>query len=185
VAGLAGRDATGRSTWYYARCVPESTGDLVGRRAELDILQRALVDLETGAPRVVQIAGEPGIGKNRLVAELRAEAERAHHLGISGRAAEFEDGEAFGVHVDALDDYLASVDPRDLERLNLELAQLAWVFPAGKQDGEVYGSRNQWWNPSSREQVRTWWIWAGSAVRRSPPTPRCAARWVAGGGGCG
>jgi hypothetical protein len=130
VAGLAGRDATGRPTWYYARCVPESTGDLVGRRAELDILQGALVDLETGAPRVVQIAGERGIGKTRLVAVLRAEAEWAHHLVVSGRPAEFEDGEAFGVLVDALDDYLALVDPRDLERLNLELAELAWVFPA-------------------------------------------------------
>jgi DNA-binding CsgD family transcriptional regulator len=70
--------------------MPESTGDLTRRRAELDNLQGALVDQEAGAPRVVQIAAEPGIGKTRLVAEVRARAERPKHLAFNGRAAESE-----------------------------------------------------------------------------------------------
>jgi ATP/maltotriose-dependent transcriptional regulator MalT len=83
-------NATGRLTWHYARHVPENTGDVIGWRAELDTLQGALVDREADAPRVVQIAGEPGIGKTRLVAEVRARAERPKHLVFNGRAAESE-----------------------------------------------------------------------------------------------
>jgi predicted ATPase len=110
--------------------VPERPGVLVGRRAELDVLQRALTDLETGTGCVVQLAGEPGIGKTRLVVELCGEVERRHHLVLGGRAAAFEEGQVFAVLVDALDDYLASIDPRDLERMKLDFAELAWVFPA-------------------------------------------------------
>ncbi len=108
----------------------DGTDGLVGRRVELDALQVALAGLERRAPSVVQIAGEQGIGKTRLVAELCASAERLRYLVFSGRAAEFEQAEPFGVLVDALDDYLASLDRRELDDLDVELAELASVFPA-------------------------------------------------------
>jgi DNA-binding CsgD family transcriptional regulator len=110
--------------------VLDGTGGLVGRRVELDALQAALAGLENRAPGVVLIAGEQGIGKTTLVADLCASAERLRYLVFSGRAAEFEQVEPFGVLVDALDDYLASRDRRDLEDLDVELAPPAWVFPA-------------------------------------------------------
>ena len=108
----------------------DGTGVLVGRRVELDALQAALAGLENRAHGVVQIAGEQGIGKTRLVAELCASAERLRYLVFSGRSAEFEQAEPFGVLVDALDDYLASLDRRELDDLDVELDELASVFPA-------------------------------------------------------
>jgi DNA-binding CsgD family transcriptional regulator/tetratricopeptide (TPR) repeat protein len=110
--------------------VLDGTGLLVGRRVELDALQEALAGLETRRQVFVQIAGEQGIGKTRLMAELCALAERLRYLVFSGRSAEFEQAEPFGVFVDALDDYLSSLDRRELEDLDVELDELASVFPA-------------------------------------------------------
>lgn len=110
--------------------MPDSTGVLVGRRTELEMLNAVLTDPGRGDYRVVQIVGEQGIGKTRLVSEACRDAERRRYLVFSGRSAELEGGEPFGVLVDALDDYLASLERRDLERIESELDQLAWVFPA-------------------------------------------------------
>ena len=108
----------------------DGTDGLVGRRVELDALHAALAGLEKRAPAVVQIAGEQGIGKTRLVAELCASAERLRYLVFNGRAAEFEQAEPFGVLVDALDDYLSSLDRRELDDLDVDVDELASVFPA-------------------------------------------------------
>jgi DNA-binding CsgD family transcriptional regulator/tetratricopeptide (TPR) repeat protein len=110
--------------------VLDGTGVLVGRRVELDALQEALAGLETGTQGFVQIAGEQGIGKTRLIAELCALAERLRYLVFGGRSAEFEQAEPFGVFVDALDDYLSSLDHRELDDLDVELDELASVFPS-------------------------------------------------------
>jgi predicted ATPase len=45
---------------------------LVGRDAELAALNQALDALNIPTSRVVQVAGEPGMGKTRLLAELCA-----------------------------------------------------------------------------------------------------------------
>jgi predicted ATPase len=110
--------------------VLEGAGALVGRRLEWDALHDALEGLETKGRVVIELAGEQGIGKTRLITELCAEAERRRYLVFSGRAAEFEQGDAFGVFVDALDDYLASVDRTEFDDLGVELDELASVFPA-------------------------------------------------------
>ena len=110
--------------------MPESAGVLVGRRVELETLGSALDGLELTAQGILQIAGEQGIGKTRLVSEACIEAERRRYLVFRGRSAEFESGEAFGLLTDALDDYLASLDRREVKDLDVELDELAGVFPA-------------------------------------------------------
>jgi predicted ATPase len=47
---------------------------MIGRERELARLRRALDELEAGVPAVVAVAGEPGIGKSRL---LRASSKVA------------------------------------------------------------------------------------------------------------
>ena len=82
-------------------------GALVGRARELDELGAALDRLADGEPWMLQLAGEPGIGKSRLLAELRGRAVRRGYLVLDGRAAEFELDVPFGLILDALNDYLA------------------------------------------------------------------------------
>ncbi|HSD77214.1 MAG TPA: adenylate/guanylate cyclase domain-containing protein, partial [Solirubrobacteraceae bacterium] len=61
---------------------------LVGRDRELGVLRAALADA-TGSPRagrVVEIAGERGIGKTRLLEELRENAGEVRRLGVACEA---------------------------------------------------------------------------------------------------
>ena len=104
---------------------------LIGRRAELAVLEAALDALDAGRPAgVVQVVGEPGIGKSALLGELAARAEARHHLLLAGRAAEFERDVPFGVFVNAVDDYLASLELPALPGLGTYPGELAAVFPA-------------------------------------------------------
>ena len=43
-------------------------GQLVGRAEELGLLDRALAELDRGRGGALALAGEPGIGKSRLLA---------------------------------------------------------------------------------------------------------------------
>src|ERR671911_3175056 len=81
---------------------------IVGRRAELEQLDAALEALAGGAPACLAVEGEPGIGKTRLLRELRRRAEQRGDLVLSGSAAEFERDLPYGVWVEALDAYVAS-----------------------------------------------------------------------------
>ena len=74
-------------------------------------------------PAAVAIAGEPGIGKTRLMTELAASADADRRLVLEGAAAEIERRSPFAVIVDAFDDYLASLNPRSLEALGGEGAR--------------------------------------------------------------
>jgi ATP/maltotriose-dependent transcriptional regulator MalT len=104
---------------------------LVGRDNELAELQSALDRLAAGEPWLVQIVGEPGIGKSRLLADLCRRGEERGYLVLDGRAAEFERDIPFGLIVDALNDYLASLDPEMLCALDGDpLRQLGAIFPS-------------------------------------------------------
>ena len=82
-------------------------------------------------PRFVFVTGEPGIGKTCLLLELVRQAEQRGCLALRGSAAEFELELPFGVVVDAFDEYLESLDPREFKRLSAEdLGELSGVFPA-------------------------------------------------------
>src|SRR5262245_35994278 len=104
---------------------------LVGRADELGSLQRILDELARGHPGAIELAGEPGIGKTRLLGEVAARAEARGHLVLSGSASELEHDLPFSVFVDALDEYLRGLDPGLLGRLNEDVrTELAQVFPS-------------------------------------------------------
>src|SRR3954469_17321476 len=104
---------------------------LVGRDRELEGLAERLREACAGSQRFAFITGEPGIGKTRLLLELLHRAEDRGALSLRGRASEFESALPFGPLVDALDEYLESLDPREFSRLAAEdLRELAAVFPA-------------------------------------------------------
>ena len=58
---------------------------LIGREAELSVAAGALRAAREGGLRIVAIAGEPGIGKTRLAAEVETEARAAGALAVWGR----------------------------------------------------------------------------------------------------
>jgi predicted ATPase len=102
------------------------TSSLVGRSAELDVLDGALARLDGGEPRAVELVGPAGIGKTRLLAELGERAESHGHLVLFGTGAELERELPFWVFVDALDEYLEGLEPRRLERLDAGIRGRAW-----------------------------------------------------------
>src|SRR5918998_1123946 len=109
--------------------MPGDAAQIVGRERELSIVDRVLDGLPAGA--YLQIVGEAGIGKTRLLEALRASAEERGLLVAEGSGWEFERDYPFGVVVDALDEYLESLDAREVERRAGDVAtELAAVFPA-------------------------------------------------------
>ena len=108
-----------------------ATAPLVGRAEELALLDSALAELMRGEWKAVELVGEPGIGKTRLLGELATRASDREQLVLSGFASELERDLPFWVFVNALDDYVRGLDPRLLDRLDVDdRAELASVFPS-------------------------------------------------------
>jgi ATP/maltotriose-dependent transcriptional regulator MalT len=104
---------------------------LVGRADELDVLERVLDELKRGPSGAIELVGELGIGKTRLLSELAARAELRGHLVLSGSASELERELPFSVFVHALDEYVESLDPDLLATLDDDVqAELAHVLPS-------------------------------------------------------
>jgi DNA-binding NarL/FixJ family response regulator len=111
--------------------VTELARPFVARERELELIEQLLEETCEGDVRFLFVTGEPGIGKTRLLDELLSRAGECGWLALHGRAAEFERELPFGLVVDAVDEYLESLDPHVFQRLAGEdLTELAGVFPA-------------------------------------------------------
>src|SRR5215467_9902515 len=107
------------------------SGHFARRADELGSLERILDELDRGCPGAIEVAGEPGIGKTRLLRELAARAGARGHLVLSGAASEFENDLPFSVFVDALDEHVAGLEPDRLAVLDDAVqAELAHVLPS-------------------------------------------------------
>jgi DNA-binding NarL/FixJ family response regulator len=82
---------------------------MVGREAEWAALHAALQSTEYGT-QIVEMVGEPGIGKSRLLAEFGRHTAREGFRTLSGRATEFEQEMPLALMVGALDDHLRGPD---------------------------------------------------------------------------
>jgi DNA-binding CsgD family transcriptional regulator len=76
------------------RAVP---GLLIERAAELETIASAVVEAVAGSGSALVIEGPAGIGKTRLLGQACARAAEAGMTVLTARAAEFEDGYAWGV----------------------------------------------------------------------------------------
>ncbi|MFJ1805756.1 MULTISPECIES: BTAD domain-containing putative transcriptional regulator [unclassified Streptomyces] len=88
----------------------ERPQSLVGRLEEVSVLRAVLDDQSTQAPRVVEIVGEPGMGKTRLLAEFGELAAHSGAVVLVGRGAEISEI-PYGLFIDTLDGALPAVDP--------------------------------------------------------------------------
>jgi DNA-binding SARP family transcriptional activator len=80
----------GTATPGTASPIAHATTALVGRTAELERLARALTAALAGQGRLVEVVGEAGIGKSRLVAELAAQASAMGVRVIVGHCRDHE-----------------------------------------------------------------------------------------------
>lgn len=114
----------------------------VGRGPELAAIRGVFESFQQAAPprlHLIEITGEPGIGKTRLLAELRTMARR--HRVLSGRASEVTGMVPFSVLVDAIDDELAALSAHRERIVAVESAALlSAVFPALAAAGEPASS---------------------------------------------
>jgi predicted ATPase len=94
----------------------------VGREAELAALQRQLVDAARGEGRIALVAGEPGIGKTRLLGELAERAERDGWRVLAGHAYDTEGMPPYLPFLEALTAHLRDTPP---ERLRAQLGRAA------------------------------------------------------------
>lgn len=109
---------------------------LVGREQELAVLSEALEALLGGAGAVVSISGEPGIGKSRLIAEVRRRFDGRIRF-LTGHGVSYAETIPYWPVREQLKDLLghAATDPE--ARLREELrAELARVVPG--EAGEAY-----------------------------------------------
>src|SRR3954453_9649960 len=104
---------------------------LAGRVAEVGELERGLERLRAGRSWIIEVVGEPGIGKSRLLLELARRGGGQGHLVVEGHAAEFERGVPFGVVVDALNDYAGTLPAYLLDALGEDtMTELAALLPS-------------------------------------------------------
>src|SRR5205823_8543327 len=107
------------------------TEHFVGRTEELGSLDEILAEVDEGRAAAIELIGEPGIGKTRLLAEFARGADTRGRLVLVGSASELERDLPFSVFVDALDEYLRALDPSRLARLDEDVrTELAHVFPS-------------------------------------------------------
>jgi class 3 adenylate cyclase/tetratricopeptide (TPR) repeat protein len=113
---------------------------LIGRQAELDVLQQALADLtSSGAGRIVSIMGEAGLGKSRLVAEMRegleASGSAAQVQWCEGRSLSFETTTPFAPIREVVRQLAGIRDEDDAARARERLQELAQgVVPGRARD---------------------------------------------------
>jgi transcriptional regulator with XRE-family HTH domain len=108
-----------RSTARSIDDIPSSNGalsPLVGRRDELALLQRLL---EGSGPPVLLLAGEPGIGKTRLLRETATRARKADWTVLEGSCSRRGGQQLYAPLLEALEGRIQA-QPQENLRADLE-----------------------------------------------------------------
>lgn len=108
---------------------------LLGRQDECAQVERALDALSQGTAHLIEINGEPGIGKTRMLAQIGDSARRRGFPVLAGRTAvpsyDRPAGTALGALGEAIDDHLRGLAPHCLADLSPEhRRRLAALFPS-------------------------------------------------------
>ena len=107
----------------------------VGRSAEIELLDSVLDRLGDGGPAIVDVTGEAGIGKSRLLARIRESARGRGLTVLSGKATEYERHSPFGPFADAF----ADLDPLVMDRF----PALAGLSPVLRDAAESPGAADR------------------------------------------
>jgi len=83
----------------------QPSSPLVGRQAEMEAFQRACREVENGVGRAIVLSGEPGIGKSRLVMEMRNQCDGQGWAIHQGTCYPHTAGKPFAPWIQLLDSY--------------------------------------------------------------------------------
>jgi len=92
--------------------VPDDRTTFVGRDDELSIVRRAFGEACRGHGQIVFVSGEAGIGKSRLVAELRRHLEGTEHVWVVGHCTPYGTTTPFRPVADGIRSFFG-IDDRD------------------------------------------------------------------------
>jgi class 3 adenylate cyclase/tetratricopeptide (TPR) repeat protein len=115
---VAGYRLLGVSRWRAARDAvsPPRMPSFIGRDRELALLENTLLEVENGGGRVVGIAGDPGIGKSRLLAEFRRRsADRVNW--VEGQCLSYGGGIPYWLALDLLRSHCGIVETDTTEAI--------------------------------------------------------------------
>jgi class 3 adenylate cyclase/tetratricopeptide (TPR) repeat protein/ABC-type dipeptide/oligopeptide/nickel transport system ATPase component len=102
---------------------------LVGRDAEMDQLQAAVSDLQSGRGNIISLVGEAGLGKSRLVAEVR-QALTFDLTWAEGRALSYTQDISYWIARDLLSSFIGVEAHTPLAEVEAALRQsVARLFP--------------------------------------------------------
>lgn len=101
---------------------------LLGRAAEVEFAQGLLEDAIAGVPRVLIVTGEPGIGKSRLLREIRTMA-RGEQFEIGAGRAFDQVALPYAPVTSALEPLLRGLDEREASGFGGVLARLRGTAP--------------------------------------------------------
>jgi predicted ATPase len=93
---------------------PKAKPVLVGRQRELDSLWNQFEQSIAGRLRVALVAGEPGIGKTRLLREVARRAEQTGASVLRGGASEAEGMPPYLPFLEALGKYIRAATPDEV-----------------------------------------------------------------------
>lgn len=118
--------------------IPGLRTPLIGRDTEIATLHTALTGLAAGPGRIVCVIGEAGVGKSRLVSELRSHLS-APALWLEGRALGLTMTTSYSLFLDLLHAYFAwGPDDSDADRAARLVAELRQMTVRGAlSKGEV------------------------------------------------
>lgn len=103
---------------------------LVGRQRELESLWNQFEESTTGRLRVALVAGDPGIGKTRLLREVAQRTEQAGAMVLRGGASEAEGMPPYLPFLEALGQHIRTATPDELrEQTGVLASVLATIFP--------------------------------------------------------
>src|SRR5262245_60814 len=123
----------------------------VGREGELRLLESELADASAGRGRLVAIAGDPGIGKTRVMEEFIARAALPTGRVVWGPCPEHPGAPPYWPWQQAIRAHAESNDPTTVaSQLGAEAADIARLVPAlrrhvsGREDGAPAVESDEW-----------------------------------------
>jgi len=119
------------------RGIPGISTPLIGREKERQQLETLLTELQAGRGAIASLIGEPGVGKSRLLHEIRSSASGTPLKWAEGRASSYTYDQPFSVIRDLLSELL-ELNPQDTPAiLDLKLErELSPLF--GERLGEIW-----------------------------------------------